>query len=75
MRKIARIGAGYGLIAAGTVMIFTPGPGLITIAGGLAMLKDDVRWAGRAADWVKAKAGRPTAEANDVSSDRTQDGG
>ena len=58
MKKVARIGAGYGLIVAGTVMIFTPGPGLLTIAGGLAMLKDDVPWAGRAADWVKTKAGR-----------------
>jgi Putative transmembrane protein (PGPGW) len=58
MHRLARIGTGYALIAAGTVMIFTPGPGLVTIAGGLAMLSEDVAWAGRAADWLKAKAGR-----------------
>lgn len=46
------------MVTAGTVMIFTPGPGLLAIAGGLALMKDDVAWAGRAADWVKEKASR-----------------
>lgn len=46
------------MLTAGTVMIFTPGPGLLAIAGGLALMKDDVAWAGRAADWVKEKASR-----------------
>lgn len=59
MRRIARIAAGYGMITVGTVMIFTPGPGLVAIAGGLALLSEDVAWAGRAADWVRNKATRP----------------
>jgi hypothetical protein len=33
--------AGGGLIAAGVVMLVTPGPGLITIAGGLAVLSKE----------------------------------
>ena len=38
LRK-ATIGlAGGGLIAAGVVMLVTPGPGLLTIAGGLTVL-------------------------------------
>ncbi|HEX6287417.1 MAG TPA: PGPGW domain-containing protein [Acidimicrobiia bacterium] len=58
MKRLARIACGYGLIGAGTVMIFIPGPGLITIVGGLALLQDDVKWAGKAASWLKQKAGR-----------------
>lgn len=59
MKRMARIACGYTLVTAGTVMIFVPGPGLITIVGGLALLQDDVEWAGKAADWLKQKAGRP----------------
>lgn len=61
MQKLARIGTGYAMITVGTIMIFTPGPGLITIVGGLAVLQDDVVWAGRAADWLRKKAGRDGA--------------
>lgn len=60
MRRAARIGVGMAMVTAGTIMIFTPGPGLITIAGGLALMKDDVAWAGHAADWAKEKANRLT---------------
>lgn len=56
MKRLARVGAGYGMITVGTVMIFTPGPGLIAIVGGLALLADDVEWAGKLADWLKQKA-------------------
>lgn len=55
MKRFARIGTGYALITAGTVMIFTPGPGIVTIVGGLALLSEDVAWAGKAADWLKRK--------------------
>jgi hypothetical protein len=58
MRRLARIACGYTLVTAGTVMIFIPGPGLITIVGGLALLQDDVEWAGKAADWLKQRAGK-----------------
>ena len=61
MQRLARIGAGYAMITAGTIMIFTPGPGLITIVGGLALLSEDVEWAGRAADWLKQKTRRKSA--------------
>ena len=58
MKRMARIACGYSLIGAGAVMIFIPGPGLITIVGGLALLQDDVEWAGRATGWLKQKTGR-----------------
>jgi hypothetical protein len=60
MKRLARKGAGYVMVTAGTVMIFTPGPGLLAIAGGLALLSEDVEWAARAADWLKQKSNRPS---------------
>jgi ketosteroid isomerase-like protein len=68
MKRLARKGAGYAMLTAGTVMIFTPGPGLVAIAGGLALLSEDVEWARRMADWLKQKTSRPST--NDA-----QDGG
>jgi Putative transmembrane protein (PGPGW) len=62
MNRLARIGTGYALVAAGTVMLVIPGPGLITIAGGLALLSEDVAWAGRATDWMKSKVNRTPEE-------------
>jgi hypothetical protein len=41
LRKSAIGLAGGGLIAAGVVMLVTPGPGLLTIAGGLTVLSKE----------------------------------
>jgi len=41
LRKGAIGLAGGSLVAAGVVMLVTPGPGLITIAGGLAVLSKE----------------------------------
>ncbi|HET9259505.1 MAG TPA: PGPGW domain-containing protein [Acidimicrobiia bacterium] len=65
MNRLARIGTGYALVAAGTVMLVTPGPGLLTIAGGLALLSEDVAWAGRATNWIKTKIDRSSGEEDD----------
>ncbi|MGD2059766.1 MAG: PGPGW domain-containing protein [Acidimicrobiia bacterium] len=58
MQRTARISVGIALIAAGTAMLVLPGPGLLTIAGGLALMSKDVAWAGRASEWFKQKAAR-----------------
>jgi len=55
MARIGRIGAGFGLIIAGVFMLVLPGPGIVTIVGGLAVLSKDLPWAGRLADWARAK--------------------
>ncbi len=52
---------GVGLIggtvtAAGVVMLVTPGPGLVVIVAGLAILATQFAWAERALDKVKQKA-------------------
>jgi hypothetical protein len=75
MSRLTRIGTGYALIAAGTVMLVVPGPGLITIAGGLAMLSEDVEWAGKATDWLKSRTGRSRPDDNLDSAGSDQAGG
>lgn len=55
MARMGRIGAGFGLIIAGVFMLVLPGPGIVTIVGGLALLSKDLPWAGRLADWAKLK--------------------
>ena len=47
MARVARIAGGSTLIVAGTAMLVLPGPGLLTIAAGVAMLSKDVPWAHR----------------------------
>ena len=47
MTRMVRIAGGSTLIAAGTAMLVLPGPGLLTIAAGVAVLSRDVQWARR----------------------------
>lgn len=55
MARIARIAGGFSLIVAGTFMLFLPGPGIVSIVAGLALLSRDLVWAGRLADWGKQR--------------------
>lgn len=55
MARIARIVGGFTLIVAGIFMLVLPGPGIITIVAGLALLSRDVHWASRLGDWVKQR--------------------
>lgn len=38
-------------------MLFLPGPGLLTMAAGLAVLSKDVKWAGSLAERIRQKTG------------------
>ncbi len=67
MARIARIVGGFTLIIAGIFMLVLPGPGILTILGGLALLSKDIAWAGRLADRVKQKFGNRSADAPDDS--------
>lgn len=55
MVRIARIGAGLGMVLLGILLLALPGPGLLTIAGGLAILAVDFVWARRLLDWMKSR--------------------
>ena len=47
---------GFALIAVGLVMVVTPGPGLLAIVAGLAVLATEFAWAERALDRAKQQA-------------------
>lgn len=51
-----RIIGGFLLLATGIVMLVTPGPGWLAIAGGLTLLAADFVWAQRLLDRVKRSA-------------------
>jgi hypothetical protein len=55
MARIARITGGFTLIVAGTFMLVLPGPGIVSIVAGLALLSRDMVWAGRLADKFKQR--------------------
>ena len=55
MARIARISGGVALVTAGTAMLVLPGPGILTIVGGLALLAKDVPAAARLENWVKSQ--------------------
>ncbi len=47
--------AGTMLIVAGLVMLVTPGPGLLAIGAGMALLGREYRWARRLLDRARAR--------------------
>jgi uncharacterized protein (TIGR02611 family) len=47
LRRVARIAAGFTLVVVGMFLLVLPGPGLVTIAAGLALLSRDVPFARR----------------------------
>jgi len=51
-----RITGGFALLAAGTVMLVTPGPGWVAIAAGLALLAREYEWARRWRDRLREQA-------------------
>lgn len=46
---------GFALLAGGIVMLVTPGPGLLAVAAGLAVLSREFAWAARIRRWVSAR--------------------
>jgi len=58
VRRVFRILAGFTLLAAGVVMLVTPGPGWLTIFGGLTLLAVEFVWARRLMERIKRQGGR-----------------
>jgi uncharacterized protein (TIGR02611 family) len=50
--RIVRITTGVVLVIAGIAMLVLPGPGVLTIVGGFALLAKDFRWAQHIVDWI-----------------------
>lgn len=57
-KRIAVTVVGFLLLAAGGVMLVTPGPGVIVILAGLAVLASEWAWAERALDKAKQRTGQ-----------------
>ena len=55
-KRIAVAIVGFVLLAGGLVMMVTPGPGLLLIIAGLAVLATEFAWAKVALDKAKEKA-------------------
>ena len=67
MARIARITGGFTLIVAGGAMLVLPGPGIVTIVAGLALLARDLPWAERLSARMKERFSSyfPPASNND----------
>jgi uncharacterized protein (TIGR02611 family) len=57
-RKIAVGVGGVALIIAGVAMLVLPGPGVVAIFAGLALLATEFEAARKVNDWAKERAGR-----------------
>jgi uncharacterized protein (TIGR02611 family) len=55
-KRIAVTVVGFALLAGGLVMMVTPGPGILVIIAGLAVLATEYAWARRTLERTKEKA-------------------
>jgi uncharacterized protein (TIGR02611 family) len=55
-RRIGVLVVGLALLAAGAVLLVLPGPGLLVIVGGLALLATEFAWARRLLVRVRERA-------------------
>ncbi|HZD74654.1 MAG TPA: PGPGW domain-containing protein [Actinomycetota bacterium] len=53
--RVVVLVVGLVLIAAGLVMLVTPGPGLAAIVAGLALLSTEFAWAKRLLHWFRRR--------------------
>ena len=54
--RLSVAAVGFTVLAAGIVMLVTPGPGLVVIIAGLAILAHQFAWAERALHQARARA-------------------
>ena len=72
-KRLVRIVAGFTLLAAGILMLALPGPGLVTIAIGLALLGAEYIWAKRLLERIKAGAAHVKGRVSRRASERRYD--
>lgn len=63
VRRAAVLVVGLTVLALGAIMIVTPGPALVVIPIGLAILAIEFVWARRALQWVKRRIEEAAARA------------
>jgi uncharacterized protein (TIGR02611 family) len=70
VRRVGKVVGGFALLGVGVIMLVTPGPGILAIAGGIGLLSTEFEWArrvrdrveGAAADWRAKRAARRAAK-------------
>jgi uncharacterized protein (TIGR02611 family) len=67
--RLSIAAVGFTVLAVGVVLLVTPGPGLLVIIAGLAILAHQFAWAATALDKAKARA----AQAKGAAIRRAQD--
>jgi len=55
---VLRVVGGFALLVLGVVMLVTPGPGWLAIAGGIGLLATEFEWARRLLDRFERVAAR-----------------
>jgi uncharacterized protein (TIGR02611 family) len=58
MRRIGITVAGFAVLLAGVAMLVLPGPGLLVMVGGLAILATEYAWAKKPLDAMRARLAR-----------------
>jgi hypothetical protein len=62
LRRLLLIVAGFALLLVGVVLLVLPGPGLLLVLGGLALLSNEFTWAHRLTEPVREKAWQAAVE-------------
>ena len=63
-KRLIKIVFGFTMLALGVVMLVTPGPGLLAIGFGLALLAAEFVWARRLLNRLKTQGDKLKAEGN-----------
>ncbi len=63
-KRLVKIVVGFTLLAVGAIMLVTPGPGLLTIGLGLALLAAEFVWARRLLNRLRQQGDKLKAEGN-----------
>jgi hypothetical protein len=61
-KRLVKVVFGFTLLLLGVIMLITPGPGILFIAFGLALLAAEFVWARRLLNRLKAEGGKLKAE-------------
>lgn len=73
-KRIAVFAVGVALVACGVALLVLPGPGLLVIIAGLAVLATEFAWAERLLDQAKAQASKAGERAKRSLFRRRRDG-
>ena len=67
MIRVARVVGGSPSSSPASAMLVLPGPGMLTILGGLALIATEFEWAREAIDWVKTRVATVLGEPSEPS--------